>query len=202
MLAENEPAYKLYLDLGFVHYDSKTEFKLETLPEGMQREPGEAYTLRPMKFDEWEPRFDITLRDTPAEVQTFLPVKQTNFRYSPVMRVLTPIMMKLQKMDIHVWAAEYHGEPVAYLILEASRKPNRVHRLKMKVDPAHRAALAEPLLARAIHTLKDYPRENTLFAIRTAHTDLMELLKGYGFTETETQHWLGAKNPVSTVERK
>ena len=42
---DNKPAYKLYESLGFLHYDSNIDLKLETLP-GVQALPVPGYSLR------------------------------------------------------------------------------------------------------------------------------------------------------------
>jgi ribosomal protein S18 acetylase RimI-like enzyme len=196
VLAENTPAYKLYRSLGFVHYDSKTEFKLETVPE-VQAEPANGYRLRRMKIGEWQTRYEVSCRETPQEVQDFLPVSQARLRVTALQRVLIPVLMRLQRVGSYPWAFEHDGRVVGYAHLEAQRTPQIPHRLVLKVEPAHRAALAEPALTLALETLQNYPRENLLCATRTSYTDLVDLLHQYGFVEIETQHWLGAKLEVA-----
>lgn len=194
VLADNTPAYNLYRSLGFVHYDSISELKLETLPE-VQARPADGYTLRPMKLDEGQARYELTLRETPQDVQAFLPINRAHYHLSaPQRRILVPLLMRLQRSDGYLWAAEQDGQVVGYMRLEAHHTPETLHHLILKLDPAHRAALAEPMLTLALATLQKYPRENTLISVRTAYTDLLKLLKQYGFVEIETQHWLGLKS--------
>jgi len=192
VLAENQPAYNLYLDLGFVHYDSITEFKLEQLPT-LTAKPTDGYTLRPMKITEWWARFEITRLEIPAEVQRFLPVTEDRFRQSTLQRLVVPLFMRLQGVDNHFWAAEKEGQVVGYLHLSANRSPQIPHNLKLRIDPAHRERLAEPMLTLALELLQPYPRENLLLSVRTDLTDMLELLQRYHFQPIETQHWLGAK---------
>ena len=49
---DNQLAYKLYKSLGFLHYDSNIDLKLETLPP-VQALPLPGFSLRTMKFSEW-----------------------------------------------------------------------------------------------------------------------------------------------------
>ena len=73
---DNIPAYNLYRSLGFVHYDSSTVLKLEDLPS-VQAKGTNGYALHPMKLSDWQIRYDLAVRDTPPEVQDFLPVALT-----------------------------------------------------------------------------------------------------------------------------
>ena len=59
VLAENKPDYDLYRSLGFTHYDSTTELKLEGRP-GVQAKPAAGYRFRPMKIGEWRVRGQYT----------------------------------------------------------------------------------------------------------------------------------------------
>jgi ribosomal protein S18 acetylase RimI-like enzyme len=192
VLAENTPAYNLYRSLGFVHYDSMTEFKLEMLPKEMAQ-PADGYTLRPMKVSEWQARYEVTLRETPQQVQDFMPVNLSRYRLSKLQQVIIPLLMRLQNTDSHSWAVEKNGQMVGYMHLAANRTGKANHSLRLKIDPDHRAALAGPMLTLALQRLQQYPRANTLITARTACSDMLDLLKKYGFIAIETQHWLGAK---------
>ncbi len=190
--ANNPPAYALYRSLGFVHYDSTTELKLEDRPS-VQAKPIDGYTLRPMKLGEWQAMCDLAVRTVPSEVQAFLPISQAQYRVSTLRRIFAPLIMRLQGIDAHRWAVEKDGLLVGYVRLFARRVPNIPHDLSLTIDPAHRAALAEPLLTLALETLQSYPRQNVLTVVRTTYDDLLALLKSYGFVEIETGHRLGAK---------
>lgn len=202
--ANNPPAYNLYRSLGFIHYDSTTDLKLEDLSP-VRAKPVNGYTLRPMKVGEWQARYDLAVRDTPPEVMAFLPVSEAEHRVSALQRLLVPLFMRLQRIDPHRWAAEQDGRLMGFVILFARRVANITHDLRLTIDPAHRDALAEPLLSLALETLQPYPRQNTLITVRTAYADLLALLKRYGFVEIDTTHRLGAKlaaqNPDLTIPK-
>lgn len=108
VLAGNTPAYNLYRKLGFEHYDSTAELKLEQLPKIQAKSSG-AYVIRPMKISEWQARYQVALKDAPANVQAFLPIQQNQFKLSLLKRLLVPFIMRVQKLETSIWVAEYKG---------------------------------------------------------------------------------------------
>ena len=190
--AANTPAYELYRNLGFVHYDSTTHLKLEDAPEAHSR-PVDGYTLRPMKGGEWQAAYAVAVQATPPDVQAFLPITEDQYRLSPLMRLARPLLMRLQRAESHAWVAEHGDQPVGIVELSARRTPETPHDLRLSFVPAHRTVLAEPMLALALEALQAYPQANTLITVRTACADLLAILQLYGFVEIETQHWLGTK---------
>jgi ribosomal protein S18 acetylase RimI-like enzyme len=190
--ANNPAAYNLYRSLDFVHYDSTTDLKLETLPQ-VQAKPIDDYTLRRMELGEWQACYELAVRETPPEVAAFLPVSKAEYRISTLRRLLIPLLMRLQRLDPHRWAAEKNNLLVGTMILIARRSTSNPHEIRLTIDSAHRAALAEPLLTLALETLQPYPRQNILLTVRTAYEDLLALLQRYGFVEIDTTHRLGAK---------
>jgi len=191
--AENTGAYHLYRSQGFEHYDSTTVMKLESLPS-IQCIPAKGYTVRPMKYGEWKPRFGLARLETPAEVQNFLPVEAEDLRVSALEILFEPVARKTQKIDIHRWAFEKDGQLVGTASLAARRTEDKVfHSIKMRLLPSHRPALAEPMLSLALQTLQSYPPKPIRTQIRTSYQDLIEIFKKYGFEEIEVTHSLGLK---------
>ncbi|MCP4415677.1 MAG: GNAT family N-acetyltransferase [Chloroflexi bacterium] len=187
-----EPAYNLYRSLGFVHYDSNTVLKLDTLPTAKEK-PIHGYSLRPMKFGEWRQRYELALQETPQDVQDFVPVSKTEFRISPIERITTPLVLRFQRLDVLRWAVEKNGELVGTMLLAANRKPNLPHELEINILSAHREALAEPLLTLALETLQSYPRAAMRISVRSSYAQFISLFKEYGFAEIDVNHKLGTK---------
>lgn len=77
--------------------------------------------------------------------------------------------------------------------MDGDRTGKNVHGLRWKIDPTHQETLAEPMLTLALEALQKLPQANTLITIRSTQTGLLDFLKQSGFTEIETQHWLGLK---------
>ena len=189
---EATPAYNLYRSLGFVHFDSTAALKLETLPQ-VQARPLPGYSVRPMKLSEWQARYGLALRETPQDVQAYLPVRKADFNISPIEYIITPLAQHLQKMKIYRWAVEKDGYLVGNMFLSASKKAKIHHEMNIRIDPSDRPILAESLITLALETLQAYPRNIVRIEIRASYTDLLNKLKEFGFVEIEVNHRLGLK---------
>jgi ribosomal protein S18 acetylase RimI-like enzyme len=187
-----QPAYNLYRSLGFVHYDSTTSLKLETLPK-IASLPLPGYTLRQMKLGEWRVRHQLALREVPQAVQDFLPVSEADFRVLPFEYLTGFLAQKLQGVKIQRWAVEKDGQVVGVMTLIVQKNAKVHHSLSLRIHPEHRAPLAEPLLTVALAALQNHPKNMLRTEIRTTYTDLLDVFKKYGFVEIETNHRLGLK---------
>ena len=190
---DNDPAYSLYRSLRFVPYDGTSQFKLAEFGEIKGLELPAPYRLRPMRLREWRILYRLAQAEAPAEVQEFLPVREADYRVTPLQRLTLPLLTWLQGVATHRYVVEHKGRPVAAMRLSAQCRDKGIHRLKWWFDPAHRQALAEPLLVRALKILANYPRRNLIVTVRTRFQDLTELLQRYGFEEIERLHKLGLK---------
>lgn len=189
---DNEPAYKLYESLGFVHYDSNIDLKLSNLP-AVQTLSLPGFSPRPMKFTEWQPRYNLALRETPPKVQEFLPVNISDYRVTLIEQVTQPLAMGIQKIDSYRWAVEKEGKLVGYVSLNARRSPKVSHYLILRVDPLHEQDLNEPLLTLALDKLQKYPRQNILTSVRKVNQLQRKLFKNYGFEEVFVLRRMGLK---------
>ncbi len=187
-----QPAYNLYRSLGFVHYDSSTSLKLETIPK-ISPVPMPGYNLRTMKLGEWQVRHQLAKHEIPQAVQDFLRVSESDFRVLPIEHLTGFLAQKLQGLKIQRWAVERDGQVVAVMTLVARTNPKIHHELSLRIHPEHRAVLAEPLLTLALATLQAYSRNILRTEIRTSYTDLLSVFKKHGFVEIETNHRLGLK---------
>jgi len=188
----NTPAYNLYRNLGFEHYDSISELKLEILPL-VEAIPLDGYAMHPMKVGEWESRYELARQETPTVVQTFLPVSKDEYKLSGIEKVFYPIFMRAQRRNDFRSAFKKDGQLSGYLVVSARRADKVTHRINMRILPEHRAALMRPMVSMALERLQDYPKNNTLISVRSSYTDLLDLLKQYGFVVYDEMHRLGLK---------
>lgn len=193
--ADNVPAYSLYRSLGFVKFDGACELKLEATARPGLRSPDlpPAYRLRPWGLGEWRVSYHLALAETPREVQEFLPLREEDYRCTPLRRLTLSLLTRLQGIAPHRFLVEYEGKPVAAARLLARRRDRGVHELRLWFHPAHREVLAEPVLTYALLLLSRHPRRNLLVRVPARSRDLVQLLKGYGFVEIERTHRLGLK---------
>jgi ribosomal protein S18 acetylase RimI-like enzyme len=103
--SDNTPAYQLYLGLGFTHFDSVTLLRLDGIPD-VEFKPIEGYVVRPMSPGEWRTRYELAKEAVPAEVQAFNPLSEREFRVGPWMRLLQTFSHFLERVEVHIWAAE------------------------------------------------------------------------------------------------
>jgi len=188
--SDNTPAYQLYLSLGFTHFDSITQLRLDGIPN-VKFKPTQGYVLRPMGPGEWRTRYELAKEAVPAEVQAFNPLSEREFRVGPWMHLLDSFLHFLERVEVHFWAAETSGRVVGVLSLQAVRYPS-MHQIRLLIHPMHEAA-AEALLTKALELLKSYPGRGVLATVRSCRTGLLELFKRYGFIEVSTVHRMGLK---------
>jgi GNAT superfamily N-acetyltransferase len=199
VLEENEPAYKLYRSLGFVHYDSITRQKLDSgkLSEIPIVDLPEGYELR--KFDRSkksnQARYELDLRVTPEDVQVFHPVDKRKYFKPLLIRLLGPIIRPLLKIKNYDWFIYREENLVGHVSVSPSRKDGSPHRIELMLDPSHNHILSEPMIAHSLMTLKKNTtvEENTLVEFRTSETEQLETTRKSGFVDIETMHLLGLK---------
>ncbi len=196
---ENEPAYKLYRNLGFVHYDSITRQSLaySGLSEIPMIDLPEGYELR--EFDRSkksnQARYDLDLKVTPEDVQVFNPVDKRKYFKPLLIRILRPIIRPLLKIKNYDWFV-YSGENlVGHVSASPSRREGAPHGIALMLDPAHAQILSEPMISHSLVTLKKNTTVagNTLVEFRTSETDQLETTRKYGFIDVESMHLLGLK---------
>jgi ribosomal protein S18 acetylase RimI-like enzyme len=190
---DNPPAYKLYQSLGFIHYDSNIDLKLDTLSTVQAMPLPAVYSLRTMKITEWQARYDLAKRETPAEVQQFLPVNISDYRVTPLERFIQPLAMRLQKVEAHRWAVEKEGKLVGVVSMLANQNPKLSHQLILRTDPQCRQELIEPLLTLALEKFQAYQHGKIMISVRKDNQILRDLLKKYGFEEVFVMHKMGLK---------
>ncbi len=195
----NEPAYKLYRSLGFVHYDSLTRLKLDfgklsdipsiALPEGYElREFTRSKTTN-------QARYDLDMRVTPEDVQVFHPVDRKKYFKPLMIRMVRPIAKILLKMKRFNWLIYYGDNLVGDVAVYPSRKEGSPHRIDLMLDPAHSEILSEPMISHCLMTLSNNTTNevNTLVEFRTSDAKQLDTTRKYGFVDVEIMHLLGLK---------
>ena len=195
----NEPAYKLYRSLGFVHYDSLTRLKLDfgKLSDIPSIDLPEGYELREFTRDKKtnQARYELDMRVTPEDVQVFHPVDRKKYFKPLMIRMVRPFAKLLLKMKRFDWLI-YQGENlVGDVAVYPSRKEGSPHRIYLMLDPAHSEILSEPMITHSLATLRKNTTvvENTIVEFRTIETKQLETARKYGFVDVETMHLLGLK---------
>ncbi len=202
VLEANEPAYKLYRSLGFVHFDSLTRQKLDfgklsevsivNLPEGYEFRECD----RSKKSN--QARYDLDGRVTPKDVQVFHPVDKRKYFKPLLIRMIRPIAKRILKFNHQDWLIYHKENVVGHVSVSPTRKEGSPHRIELMLDPTHSQILSEPIVTHCLVTLQKNTtiEENILVEFRTSETKQLETTRKYGFVDIETMHLLGLKIEV------
>lgn len=191
VIDKNVPAYSLYRSLGFDHYGSQPEFTLEpqanlescSRPDGF----GESELAR---FD-WQKRFDLSRRITPPEVTRYAPVEPGRFKPQPVLRVLAPLLDKLQKRTEKRFLFRKDGTIVGHSGYRTTASEKGTSAIWVQLDPEH-ADLARYMVRDAVKSVTALnPNLRIRFLTRSWMPALGEAAEEFGFTKRLEYHELG-----------
>ena len=195
----NEPAYNLYKNLGFIHFDSTTRQKLQseklkeismiTLPKEY-----ESRSLNRNKKNNLE-RYELDLLVTPKEVQDFVPVRRSKYQRPLLIRIIRPFARLIIKPKSKTWMIYMEDSLVGTINVNIGRKEGKPHRLEMMIHPKHSGKLAEPILTMGLDFIKenDEFNQNTIVEFRSSELEQKKACEKYGFITVETMHLLGLK---------
>ena len=147
VVKDNQPAYELYLKLGFKPYSGDVIFEREPpfpdepagLPAGVSAEP--------LPRSKWQLRYALDLRIVPQEVKVYEPVEPDQFRHPLAMYLLGPIIAYAQGVQTRSTLLREIRSPTPFAIY-GTRIPTRgtgLIMLRSRVDP-ERPELARPVV--------------------------------------------------------
>ncbi len=194
---DNDPAYRLYRGLGFSHFHTSRQMKLDAKAPARDVEIPVIDDLERLKpsawYSLWRERQDLARRSTSEELQTYKPLVESKFRRPRMIRALGPLVMKLGGMKIEHWALRREGRLMATLVLRADITGHRSHELHIDMDSKYQAAFAAPLVEMGLQRLRGYGQSNILMEVDGQHADVIDALTQSGFEEMSVWHWLGAR---------
>jgi GNAT superfamily N-acetyltransferase len=148
----NLPAYELYQSLGFEHYADQLDFQLapQESPPRPVLPPG--YSQSPLARFDWQPRYELDRRITPASLLEYEPMEAARFRQPAMMRLLLPVMMVAQgqRQEEFVVRTAGDGQVVARGGVTVPTRGKGPNALYARLDPAH-GVLAPYLVAYLLH---------------------------------------------------
>ncbi len=199
VLEENEPAYKLYRNLGFQHFDTQAKLKLESgkLSSLSQQELPTVYTIKTRKRDKQTGinMFELEERATPQSVLDYSPINKIKYQKPFLVRLLRPLVKLFIRMKSFSWTIHYDDKLVGMLFVRIGKSEDSCHDLDLIVDPEHSKEITQPLINYALNHIKDNTSFdlNTISIIRKDDENLLDLLISFGFETFETDHILGLK---------
>lgn len=193
---DNAPAYRLYKDLGFHHYDTTRHMKRDekrVLPVG--GEECSIHGLRPIGlkswFAAWGERCDLACRATSDDVQAFAPIRPAAFRRSRILLSAGPLLMKMGGFEVIQWGVFREKKLVATVRVRADKTGHRPHEIKLAIDRAFQDELAGSLVDLALAALAPHPVSNILMEARESDPAVLAAMRERGFEDMSTWHWLG-----------
>jgi len=192
--ADNDPAYRLYRDLGFVHYDTTVQLRRST-PSGEPSNPA----ISPRRighrawYGDWKRRHRLALRETPDAVQEVVAVSEHEHRRPAFARLLAPAFIRLSGRRIERWIVEEGGELLGTLSVDGDATGTRTHEFELHTDPSVEATWAAPLTDRALASLAALPPTTILVETRASNVDTLRALEERGFAAVNTWHALGLR---------
>ncbi len=194
VIDKNVPAYSLYRSLGFEHYSSQIEFHIDANAVGksVSAMPS-SYSRRPLDRFDWKTRYELAQRITPDEVAAYEPVVPERFRTPAPIRLLLPVLDKLQKRIEYRTAISHNGTVIGHGGFRTTSAGKGTSSIWAEVDPAH-PDVARPLVETLLADVSARsPSLRIQFATSTWMPALCEAAKDLGFEKRLEYHWLGLK---------
>ena len=191
VIDRNVPAYSLYTSVGFTHYSSQVEYHRESqnpidfspLPAG--------YQSAPMARFDWQTRFELARRITPAEITAYAPISEARYRQPLAIRLLAPALDRMQKRVERRIVVRDRGIVVAYGGCRTTRTGKGTSGIWVETDPEC-PELARPLLGDLTATIASIsPTLRIQFSAQTWMPALCEAADALGFEKRLEYHWLG-----------
>ncbi|TFG10351.1 GNAT family N-acetyltransferase [Candidatus Heimdallarchaeota archaeon] len=195
----NEPAYKLYQSLGFIHYDSISRYKLEhdKLSEVVSIEIPEGYEIKELERNKKtrEERYQLDLRHTPKKTQEFHPIDKKRYHKPLLIRIIRLFVKFFIKMKHTHWIVHHNDILVSSLNVTLAHKEGTLNRIELMLDPEYRAILTKPLLNYALNFVKENSilQVNTIVELRASDEIFKSVCEESNFKILETMHLLGLK---------
>jgi GNAT superfamily N-acetyltransferase len=189
----NTPAFTLYQKMGLevysAHYDVEFRptgvYPMPELPENLQ--------LERSKFSNWRPRYEISKRVSPADLQKYEPVEEKRFKQPFLLRLLIPMLNRAEKVEEQYLLIRdtNSGELIGYMFLAMRQSGKGRHAFQLTLDPAYYAQ-AEGLLQYALHRLTTAGPEQVIeCGIQKWQGEIYEAACDLGFTTRLIYHRMG-----------
>ncbi|MFC2108385.1 GNAT family N-acetyltransferase [Candidatus Bipolaricaulota bacterium] len=191
VIDKNVPAYSLYRSLGFEHYSSQIEFSLT--PQGnCQQHPCPAdYSENKLERFDWKKRYELAKRISPSEVTKHEPVEAGRFKNPAVVRLIAPLLDKVQKRIEKRWLLRKAGTIVGHSGCRTTATQKGTSSIWAQLDP-ERSELAPYIVSNALTAVTAHsPNLRVQFAVHSWMPALSQAAKDLGFTKRLEYHWLG-----------
>jgi ribosomal protein S18 acetylase RimI-like enzyme len=197
--ADNDPAYRLYRTLGFLHLETSTTLKGVAQPIGMPALP-DGYALRPLPTTDWQTRLTVAQQLASPETRSVCPPTAEQIRQSWFVRQVQALLDRFQRVKMQGWAVVAGDQPTGLVMCRAQTSGSSPHQIGIEIAPDNLSA-GPGIIAQAInycveqrsgapHGSAPHP---VLINLNGEPPDPIAWLRDHGFTPIETVHELGMK---------
>ena len=192
--ADNDPAYRLYRTLGFLHLETSTTLKGVAQPIGMPALP-DGYTLRPLPTTDWQTQLIVAQRLASPETRSVCPPTAEQIRQSWFVRQVQVLLNRFQRLKTQGWAVVAGDQPIGLVMCRVQTGGSSPHHVNIELAPDH-LGVAPNVIAHAINYCVDQQADTQhpmLIDLNGQPPDPIDFLRDRGFTPIETVHELGMK---------
>jgi ribosomal protein S18 acetylase RimI-like enzyme len=190
--ADNDPAYRLYRTLGFLHLETSTTLKGVAQPIELPALP-EGYTLRPLPDTDWQTQLTVAQRLASPETRSVCPPTAEQIRQSWFVRNVQALMSRFQGVKAQGWAVVAGDQPIGLVMCRVQTKGSSPHRVNIEIAPDH-LSVAPGVIAHAINHCVEQRSGTahlTLIDLNGQPQDPIAFLSDHGFAPIEIVHELG-----------
>jgi ribosomal protein S18 acetylase RimI-like enzyme len=190
--ADNDPAYRLYRSLGFLHLETSTTLKGVAQPIGSPALPA-GYTLRSIAMTDWRTRLSIAQQLASPETRSVCPPTVEQFRASWIGRSLQKMINRAQHVKVQAWAVIAADQPIGLVMCRAHSSGSNPHQVQIEIAPDH-LRITPAAIAQAINyciAQRSGAAHPLLIDLNGQPPDPIGYLRDNGFMPIETMHELG-----------
>jgi ribosomal protein S18 acetylase RimI-like enzyme len=176
---DNEPAQRLYRDLGFAVFDSVDELRLPTHRWPATHAPVDL-PLRRRRASDMQGLFELCKAATPEAAQEVRPVRLENYRLDLGRRVQAWIDPFANGRECTEWVLEDRQGIVAWL-QATGQFAQAGHRLHLTVHPGRRGTMESQLVDAGLQLLEQYPLRSVMANASSSHPEAQQAYHAAGF---------------------
>ncbi len=192
VIDRNVPAYSLYTSLGFTHYSSQIEYHRTPEQTDARSAPIPVqYIQRNLDRFDWQPRYALAHRITPASIAEYEPVTPNRYRPPRAIRLLAPVLDRMQKRAEKHAAVFLDDTIIARGGYRTTKTTKGTSAVWVELDPEH-PNVALPLLSELTASVASIsPTLRIQFSAQAWMPALCEAAGDLGFEKRLEYHWLG-----------
>jgi len=186
----NDPAYQLYVSLGFEQFDTGIELIYTRSTPPVECPLPTGYTLKGLTRANWRPNYELLKRVTPSNVQSYLPVEESHYQVGFMERMLASIFesgIRTKRVGVHT----ADGDIVAIANYSARTRPGGVNGLSVTIDPEHPMLAPYLIYSLLNEIMRIAPGRTTEMRLQSWSVPVIDVAKLAGFEQRKAGNRMG-----------